>query len=46
MAMPRLPDLVNKMIFRGVWQPVQSKLQVFQNFFGSVTRIAPCFINQ
>lgn len=33
MAMPRLADLVNKMNFQGVWQPVQSKLQVFQNLF-------------
>ncbi len=44
--MPRLPDLVNKMNFQGVWQPVQSKLQVFQNFFRFRHKNRPCFINQ
>ncbi len=33
MAMPRLPDLVNKMNFQGRLATSAIKLQVFQNFF-------------
>ncbi len=44
--MPRLADLVNKMNFQGRLATVQSKLQVFQNFFRFRHKNRPCFINQ